>query len=111
MMAEKLGIIPSAYGNYETGFSRPPYEVLYQLSKILGVTVDDLLFRDLVALRVKAEKEAEITLQQRLSRGYGIQDDENNDNVKEPAIPYASEMTTVLRRLTDVIEKLNNRLG
>lgn len=46
-IAAKLEVSPSAYGNYETGYARPTYEILYKISRVYGVAVDDLLFRSL----------------------------------------------------------------
>src|SRR5690348_11217210 len=46
-IAAKLEVSPSAYGNYETGYARPTYEILYKISRVYGIAVDDLLFRSL----------------------------------------------------------------
>ena len=46
-MAEYLKIKPSTYANYETGFSKPELDTFFSISKLLGVTMDNLVNRDL----------------------------------------------------------------
>ncbi len=46
-MAKELGLKRSALGNYENGYSTPEYDILIQIAKYLGVTLDGFLTKDL----------------------------------------------------------------
>jgi transcriptional regulator with XRE-family HTH domain len=106
MLAARLQVSPSAYGNYETGYARPSYEMLYEISRLFGVTVDDLLFRDLGASGL-------------FTRPAGAGGKAEPDHVLEtkwtaslqlPDAPSSSDMAVALGRLSSLIEQLNGKL-
>ncbi len=47
-LAEQLGCAPSVYSRYETGDREPSIEMLRQLSRCLGVSVDAIVGNELV---------------------------------------------------------------
>ena len=42
-VAEAFGLIPSVYSRYETGVREPSLEILIQLDKYFGVSLDELV--------------------------------------------------------------------
>ena len=42
-VAEKLGVVESCYANWEQGRTEPNIETLRKLSKILNVSIDELI--------------------------------------------------------------------
>ena len=42
--AEYLDINPQTYNKYENNVSQPPLEVLYDIAKILGVSITDICY-------------------------------------------------------------------
>lgn len=46
-IADKLGVKPNSISNYEKGVSTPDYSILIALSKILNISIDDLLGKNL----------------------------------------------------------------
>jgi transcriptional regulator with XRE-family HTH domain len=46
-MAEALGLKRTTVANYETGVSQPGFEVLREVARFYGVSVDDLLSRNM----------------------------------------------------------------
>lgn len=68
-LASKLGVIRATYWNYEKGSIMPPYDKLEQLADIFGITIDELMGReiedtdisdDLSRLLRKLEKENQL---------------------------------------------------
>ncbi|WLD92706.1 helix-turn-helix transcriptional regulator [Alkalihalobacillus sp. AL-G] len=41
-LAEKMGVSQNQFSNWVTGRSHPPVEKAFKLSRLLGVTVEDL---------------------------------------------------------------------
>lgn len=46
-LASQLGVVPGTISNYENSVSTPDLEMLGELTKVLGVSVHDLLYEDL----------------------------------------------------------------
>ena len=45
-VAEAIGCIPSVYSRYETGVREPSVEILIQIARYLGVSLDELVGYD-----------------------------------------------------------------
>lgn len=45
-MAEKLGISPSTYSNYENGYREPPMEIIKEICDYLGTDLSYLILGD-----------------------------------------------------------------
>ncbi len=58
-LAGKIGVTPSAYGNYENNYSQPNYEILEDITKILGIMAHEILYSDLQAGQYKSVKDGE----------------------------------------------------
>lgn len=105
-LAARLQVSPSAYGNYETGYARPSYEMLYEISRLFEVTVDDLLFRDLRASGLfagSAAAEGKAGPDHMLETKWAA-------SLQLPDALSSSDMAVVLGRLSSLIEQLNGRL-
>lgn len=85
-LAEALEVHPSAISNYLTGRNAIDVEKLTIIAKMLKVSLDDLVYRDL---------EAEAT-----------QPPEKRSTVDDPAIPYNNEKERNLYDIRDLVEKV-----
>ena len=52
-LATLLGVVPGTISNYENGVSEPDLKIVEEMTKILGVSAQDLLYIDLSKEKIK----------------------------------------------------------
>ena len=71
-LALKLGLSPSAVGNWERGFAKPSLDVIVPVCKVLGVTPNDIFGVDDSLLNFSAKEQMLISDYRGLSNGHKI---------------------------------------
>jgi transcriptional regulator with XRE-family HTH domain len=95
-MLNYLRITRSTWSNYEIGFTNPKLNEMINISKFFGVTLDELIIRDLEEDDPLPKKKG-----QRKTREYPTQD--KISMVAEPDMIY---VLTQLNRLRDEIKSI-----
>lgn len=107
-----LGLMRTTYANYENAGSEPDFDTLLNISSFFGVSVDDMLTKNLEMETYLQKKESGSTNLKINSKNHKTKDYEMNDDMhslladrQETAIWYLLKEVKEIRQEIDLLKK------